>query len=93
MGSPADAEFLEIDEGNELHITKHGVTVAELEQVFENYPVWLPNKRGRSATYLMVGWTYGGRPIIAAVIYDEIRRAVRPISVRECTQAEINKWL
>jgi len=93
VGSPADAEFLEIDERNELHITKHGITAAELEQVFENYPVWAPNRRGRTATYLMVGRTFGGRPVIAAVFYDEMRRVVRPISVRECTQAEINKWL
>jgi uncharacterized DUF497 family protein len=93
VGSLVDAEILEIDERNELHITKHGVTIAELEQAFENYPAWAPNKRGRAATYLMIGRSYGGRPIVAAVIYDEVRRAVRPISVRECTQMEIRRWL
>jgi uncharacterized DUF497 family protein len=93
VASPADAESLEVDERNELHIMRHGVTVAELEQVFENYPRWVPNKKGRTATYLMVGRTLGGRPVIAAVIYDEVRRAVRPISVRECTDPEIDRWL
>jgi uncharacterized DUF497 family protein len=93
MGSPADAEFLEVDERNELHITRHGVTVVELEQVFENYPRWVPNKKGRTATYLMVGWTLGRRPVMTAVIYDDVRRAVRPISVRECTKPEIDRWL
>jgi uncharacterized DUF497 family protein len=93
MGSPTDAEFLDIDERNELHITNKGVSVNELEQVFENYPRWVPNKKGRTGTYLMVGRTNGGRAIIAAVIYDEIRRAVRPVTSRQCKDHEVKKWL
>lgn len=93
MGSPADAEFLEFDEGNEEHATAKGVSVDELQQVFENRPRWLPNKKGRTATYLMVGRTKGGRPIVAAVIYDEIRRTVRPITSRRCEDHEVKKWL
>jgi hypothetical protein len=65
MGSPAEAEILEIDEGNEEHVTAKGVSVTELEQVFENGPRWLSNKKGRTCTYLMVGRTNGNRPIIA----------------------------
>jgi hypothetical protein len=34
---------------------------------------WAPSKRDRATTYLMIGRTYGERPIIAAVIYDEVR--------------------
>jgi uncharacterized DUF497 family protein len=93
MESPADAEFLEIDEGNEEHVTAHGVSVMELQQVFGNGPRWVPNKKGRTATFLMVGRTNGERPIVAAVIYDEIRRVVRPITSRRCEDHEVKKWL
>ena len=86
MGSPKDAEFLEFDEG-------HEVSVVELHQVFANGPRWLPNRKGRSGTYVMVGRTNGNRPIIAAVTYDEIRRAVRPITSRQCKDHETEKWL
>jgi len=93
LGSPKDAELLEFDEGNEEHATAHGVSTEELHQVFENGPRWLPNKKGRTGTYLMVGRTNGDRPIVAAVVYDEIRRAVRPIASRKCNDHEIEKWL
>ena len=92
MGSPLDAELLEIDDRNELHVTAHGVSVVELEQVFEGNPRWVPNKKGRTGNFLMVGRTNGNRPVTAAVVYDDIRRTVRPISARRSTDEEITRW-
>ena len=92
VGSPLDAELLEIDDGNELHVTAHGVSVVEVEQVFEDDPLWVPNKKGRTGNYLMVGRTNGNRPVTTAVVYDDIRRTVRPITAYESTDAEITRW-
>ena len=94
MGSPEDAEFIDFgDEENEVHITNKGVSVVELDQVFCGDRRFVPNKgQGRTAPYLMIGRTKGNRPITAAVLYDEIRLAVIPISARESEDWEISKW-
>lgn len=92
MAHPSEADWIEFDDGNESHCAGHGVTPSELTQVFENDPLWARNKKGRTAAWLMVGRTLGGRAIVAAVEYDEIRSAVRPITARECESHEISLW-
>jgi uncharacterized DUF497 family protein len=94
MGSPEDAEFVDFgDEDNEVHITNKGVSLVELEQVFNGNRRFVPNRGlGRSASYLMVGRTKANKPITAAVLYDEIRLAVIPISARKSEDWEITKW-
>ncbi|GBE65179.1 hypothetical protein MFM001_16410 [Mycobacterium sp. MFM001] len=94
MRSPEDAEFIDFgDEDNQMHITNKGVSLVELEQVFFDERRFVPNKKpGRNAPFLMVGRTKANRPITAAVLYDEIRLAVIPISARNSEDWEINKW-
>ncbi|MGO9926226.1 MAG: hypothetical protein ACLPLP_08820 [Mycobacterium sp.] len=94
MGSPEDAEYIDFgDEYNELHITNKGVSVVELAQVFYGDRRFVPNTGpGRTASYLMIGRTKGNRPITAAVLYDEIRLVITPISARESEDGEINRW-
>ena len=71
---------------------RDGVSVVELEQVFEGNPRWVPNKK-RTGNFLMVGGrTNGNRPVTAAVVYDDIRRTARPISARRSTDEEITRW-
>ena len=84
---------MELDGGNEEHVTRHGVSVSELMQVFEGDPLWARNKRGRTGAWLMLGRTRGGRPVVAVVMYDCERRSVRPITARECDAYEVSKWL
>jgi hypothetical protein len=48
---------LQIDEDNEAEMAAHGVTPEEVWQVWTNAPRYFRNKRGRSATHLMVGPT------------------------------------
>lgn len=58
---PSRAFGFEWDEANEAHLALKGITPDEVEQVFDNIPVWLPNKRAGSGDWLMVGRTNGGR--------------------------------
>lgn len=51
---------LQIDEDNEAEMAAHGVTLEEVWQVWTNAPRYFRNKRGRSATHLMIGPTNGG---------------------------------
>jgi uncharacterized DUF497 family protein len=60
---PRDAEDLDFDEGNEAHLWEHGITATEVVQIWQNGPVYMPNKRGLAATWLMLGDTDGGRAL------------------------------
>ncbi len=92
MGHPEDAELVEFDDDNEAHLATHHVSPAEVVQVFNADPLWAPNVRGRTAEWLMIGRTRGGRPLVAAVIYDEVRAVLRPITARTCDGDEVSKW-
>ncbi|MDA8284235.1 MAG: hypothetical protein M0Z42_13305 [Actinomycetota bacterium] len=73
---------MEWDESNETHATRHGVSVAEIEQVLAAGPVFRPDRRG-SGDYLAEGTTAGGRRVGVVVAYDPARRVLRPITAWE----------
>jgi hypothetical protein len=68
---PDEADDLEIDEANEEHLVQHHVTALEVFQVWQNGPVYAPNKRGLTAAWLMLGDTDGGRSLTIAVLVKE----------------------
>jgi uncharacterized DUF497 family protein len=92
VAHPGDAELVEFDDGNELHLAGHGVAADEVVQVFNNDPLWARNLRGRTGNWLMIGRTGGGRPLVVAVLHDEVRAVVRPITARTCTGDEVLRW-
>jgi uncharacterized DUF497 family protein len=92
VSHPDKAEWLDFDDDNEAHLAAHAVTAVELLQVFLDEPFWAANKKGRTGTWLMVGRTQGGRPLVAAVLFDETRNCIRPITARTCTDAEVARW-
>jgi uncharacterized DUF497 family protein len=92
MAHPEDAEFLEFDDDNEAHLAIKGVSPAEVNQVFLGDPLWAPNLKGRTADWLMIGRTDGGRPLVVMVTYDEARAVLRPITARTCEKDEVSKW-
>lgn len=47
-------ERIEIDEGDIEHVTKHEVTIAEIEAVFTSRPTIRRNKGGRTGDYCAV---------------------------------------
>lgn len=75
-------EFVEWDEGNEAHATRHGASVAEIEQVLAGGPVFRPDRRG-SGDFLAEATTDGGRHLRVVVAYDPARLVLRPIAAWE----------
>lgn len=73
-------ESIEIDEHNEEHVTSHGVTLTDIEQVFTNAPTVRRNRSGRSADYLATGITDGGSRIRIAFDHNPENGSVRPIA-------------
>lgn len=89
---PREAEELDFDEINESHLALHHILAVEVVQVWLEGPVYVPNRRGLSATWLMLGDTYGGREPTIAVQVDDIRSRLRPITGWDSTQAEMTRW-
>ncbi len=64
---PAQATRFEWDEATEGHLASHGIAPWEVEQVFLNEPVWVPNRKNRSGAWKMIGWTDNGRALTIIV--------------------------
>lgn len=92
MGHPDDASQIEFDDANEAHLARHRITPSEVFEVWENDPLWAANKKDRTAGWLMIGRTDGNRPLVIAVLYDERRGSIRPITGRTCAPHEVTKW-
>lgn len=89
---PRDAEDLEFDEINEAHLARRGIIATEVTQVWLNQPVYVPNKRGLTATWLMLGDTAGGRSLTVAVLTLEAVLRLRPITGWNSTAGELTRW-
>lgn len=73
-------EWIAIDEHNEGHVTRHGVTLDEIRQVFANVPVVRKNRPDRAADYVATGTTDGGTTIRIAFDHNPEDGSVRPIA-------------
>jgi uncharacterized DUF497 family protein len=47
-------DTIEFDEDNIDHVTSHGVTLAEIEAVFQSHPTVRRNRGARSANYYVI---------------------------------------
>ena len=89
---PAHAEDLEVDEVNEAHLAQHGISATEVTQVWLNKPIYVPNQKGLTATWLMLGDTSGGRSLTVAIVTLQVVRRLRPITGWNSTTGELTRW-
>lgn len=89
---PWDADDLEFDEVNEAHLALHGISATEVTQVWLSRPVYVPNKKGLTAAWLMLGDTLGGRSLTVAVVTMEEVLRLRPITGWNSTAGELTRW-
>lgn len=89
---PRHAGELDFDDTNEGHLARHHISLTEVGEVWLGGPVFVPNKRGMAALWLMLGDTAAGRSLTVAVEVDEVRQALRPITGWESTDAELSRW-
>lgn len=98
---PSSADFVDYDPGDEEtgregaldHLARHGISGAEVEQVFRNSPVWMQNKKGRRANWRMLGRTSGGRYLDIKVFWDDDRGALLPITGMDASDADRRAYL
>jgi uncharacterized DUF497 family protein len=77
---PSQATEFEWDDANERELWRHRIAPGEVEEVFDNHPAWIPNKRNRAGDWKMVGRTNGGRSVTVVVRHDEDSLLLRAIT-------------
>lgn len=77
-----DITEVEIDDGNEEHLTRHGVSIAEVQQVLAGDPDIRRNRKDRAGTHVALGQTNGGRRVVVPLV-DKGSGRIRPISAWE----------
>ena len=92
MSDPRTARFIEWDEHNEEKLAHHGISTVEVEQLWSNRPVVLPNKRGRSGDYKLVGRTDGGRSLTVIIKHYPSRQAIRPITGWDSPKSDVTRY-
>jgi len=73
---------IEIDDRNEAHLTSHGVSLVEVQQVLANHPDVRRNRKERAGTHVARGRTSGGRGVLIPFI-DQGAGRIRPITAWE----------
>ncbi len=76
-------DVVEWDDDNSEHATRHGVSVAEIEQAVANATAARRNKRGRAGDVRIDSVTDGGRRVVVIGAYLAARRSLRPITAWE----------
>jgi hypothetical protein len=89
---PRCADDLEFDVINEAHLAQRSITATEVTQVWLNHPLYVPNKKGLTATWLMFGDTEGGRSLTVAIVTLESVLRLRPITGWNSAAGELTRW-
>lgn len=90
---PSDANGFEWDDDNEQHLANHGIAQREVEELFWNRPTWVPNTKGQSGDWKMIGRTDGGRRLTIIVQFKPAQRVIRAFTGWNCTQNERTRYL
>ena len=88
---PIYSEWIDLNDETG-HLGDHGVTLAEIAQVYENSPDFIRNINKYPGTWLMIGRTNGNRAVICSIKFDRKYRSIRPLNARFCEEKEITKW-
>jgi len=81
-GSSVEITEIEIDDGNEEHLTRHGVSIAEVQPVLAGDPDIRRNRKDRAGTHVALGHTKGGRRVVVPLV-DKGNGRIRPITAWE----------
>lgn len=93
MDDPRNAENWDWDEANEAELADHQVSAAEVEQVWMNGPVVLPNRKERAGDWKVVGRSNGGRALTVILRYDAVTRTLHPITGWDSPVADKTRYL
>ena len=62
-----DVADLLFDDANEAKFAAHGITVADVMEVFDNRPKFYENRSDRRASHVMLGPTWSDRLVVVPI--------------------------
>ncbi len=90
------ARLFDWDEGNRAHCRKHGVSIAEIEELLRGTPRIAPDLKHAHLEdrLIAVGRTAQGRPLFVAFTIREKfgEPSIRPVSARYMHEKEIRNY-
>lgn len=87
-----DVRGLYFDDENETKFGLHGVTVDEVQQVFDKWPRYYVNRPDRRATHVMVGPTRNGRMIVVPIERLDAEGLWRPVTAFEASPGQAARY-
>lgn len=87
-----DVGGLYFDDENEAKFRLHGVSVDEVQQVFEKWPRFYLNRLERRATHVMIGPTRSGRMIVVPIEPWNAEGLWRPVTAFEAAPGQAARY-
>jgi hypothetical protein len=86
-----DVSGLLFDDENERKLLAHGITVVEVQEVYDLAPRFYTNLPGRRASHAMLGPTFNGRLILVPI--EEVSEGLwRPVTGFEPRAAQAARY-
>lgn len=83
---------LEIDDANAGEMAGHGITEARVLSVLEATPKVFRNRRGRSATHILIGPDSHGIILSIPILPTHVRGRWRPVTAWRSGPTDIARW-
>lgn len=80
-----DVDGLLFDDENEAKFASHGVSIDEVQDVFDGKPRYYRNRRARRAPFVMLGPTFDGRLLVVPIEPVGTSGLWRPVTAFEPT--------
>jgi hypothetical protein len=87
-----DVDGLVFDDVNEAKFAVHGVSVVEVQEVFEGTPEYFENLIGRRAPYVMLGTTRAERMLLVPIERWGSGNLWRPVTAYEPRTAQAARF-
>lgn len=87
-----EIDDLEVDDANAEEMARHGVSEARVLSVLESEPRVFPNRRGRSATHILIGPDLSGIILSVPIVPTHVRGRWRAVTAWESRAADIARW-
>lgn len=83
---------LEFDEHNEEELARHGIDPLRAYAVVTGQPLFVRNKRGRAATYKVIGPDSSGTMLTIPIAATALPGRWRPVTGWASTRGEVTLW-
>lgn len=88
-----DVEHLDWDSNVRDHLQRHRIDLTDVEDVLFSAVVCVPDRGRPGDRWKIIGHTLGGRALTVVCSYDEVRRALRPITGWDVTPGERARYI